>query len=319
MKDIDVICAGLALVNFPIYPVDDSVFQQDVTQVSPINLLPGGDAANQAIVLSKLGAKVTLATVVGGDGFGEILLQMLREAGDELDISQVVVDQDQSTGVCAILIQPDGRRNFCINRGSLLKFGLNHIDMSLLGRTKVVSIGGMMSLPGFDGSGMETLFREAKKAGVITVADTKKDLWGIGLQGIIGTLAYTDYFFPSLEEAAAISGVERVEEMARIFLDAGVGHVGIKLGGDGCYFRDREEEFFLPAYPSKVVDTTGAGDNFMSGFITGILQGWDMKTCCRFANAAGAVCASVIGPNSAINNMEQVRKYMLKYEVEVIE
>lgn len=314
VKDIDVLCAGLVLVNFPIYPVDEAVFTKDVNMVSPITLLPGGDAANQAIVLSRLGAKVTVASAVGGDGFGKILPGLLTEFSDTLDVSHLAVEPEDSTGVAAMLIRPDGQRNFCINRGSLLKFGLHHIDLNLIDRCRIVSIGGMMSLPGFDGKGAEEVFRRAKESGAITVADTKKDLWGIGLEGIRGVLGYTDYFFPSREEAQAVSKTDDVEKMAQVFLDAGAAHVGIKLGGDGCYFRDHEEAFYVPAWPCKVVDTTGAGDNFMAGFITGLLHGWDHRTCCKFAGAAGAICTSAVGPNSAVTGMEQVLNFIAEAE-----
>ncbi len=316
IKNIDVLCAGLAMVNFPVHPVNETIFRQDVTQVDPITLLAGGDAANQSIVLANLGAKAALLSVTGRDDFGKILREMLQREG--VDVRYLAEDPDGSTGVCAMMIRDDGQRNFCTCRGSLLKFGLDFIDLSLLKEARIASIGGLMSLPGFDGEGSETFFRLAKEQGVITVADTKKDLWGIGLEGIRKTLVYTDYFFPSEEEARQITGGRTVEAMAQIFLDAGAGHVGIKLGKDGCYFRDQEQEFYLPAYPCKAVDTTGAGDNFMAGFITGLLQGWEAKACCQFASAAGAVCASVMGPNQAIRSFEQIITYQKDHKVEVI-
>ncbi|MBU3875173.1 sugar kinase [Faecalicatena sp. AGMB00832] len=315
-KELDVLCAGLALVNFPIHPIDESVFQNDINMVSPISLMPGGDAANQAIILSRLGMRTALLSVVGDDGFGTMLLSMMREQGRDVDVSHVAVERGNTTGVAAMLVQPDGQRNFCINRGGLLEFGLKHIEMDLLDRTRLVSIGGLMSLPGFDGEGTEEFFRKAKQAGAITMADTKKDLWGIGLDGIRGTLAYTDYFFPSLEEAQAISKADTIEKMAEIFLQCGAAHVGIKLGADGCYFKDDEQEFYLPAYPCDVVDTTGSGDNFMAGFITGLLSGWEVKTSCKFASAAGAVNAAAIGPNSAVTSKEQILKFMSEHKGE---
>ncbi len=310
MKEYDVICVGLSMVNFPIYPVDESIFHRDVIQVEPIVLLPGGDAANQAIVISRLGNRTALLTKRGDDHFGKIMLDLLRDFGNGIDVSKIAADEKDSTGVCAMMIRPDGQRSFCTNRGALLHFGLNDIDVSVLQNTRIVSIGGLMSLPNFDGKGSAELFRLAKEAGAITVADTKKDLWGIGLNGIRDTLKNTDYFFPSLEEATAISGKERPEEIADVFLSAGAKHVGIKLGRDGCYFKDAREEFYLPVYPSKVVDTTGAGDNFMSGFITGLLHNWEIQDCCRFASAAGAICVSQVGPNTAVESFDQVMSFM---------
>lgn len=310
MKKYDVICAGLSMVNFPVYPIDETIFQRDVTQVGPITLLPGGDAANQAIVISRLGNRTALITKRGNDHFGEIMLKLLKYFGKEIDVSGIALDEENSTGVCAMMIRPDGQRSFCTHRGSLLHFSFKDVNLSMLKETRIVSIGGLMSLPGFDGEGSREFFRLAKEAGAVTVADTKKDLWGIGLDGIRETLHYTDYFFPSIEEAAEITGKDCPEEIAEILRHEGAKHVGIKLGKDGCYFKDDQEEFYLPVIPSKVVDTTGAGDNFMSGFITGLLRDWNVKECCRFASAAGAICVSQVGPNTAVESFDQVMGFM---------
>lgn len=309
MKKYDVVCAGLTVINFPIFPVDETIFQKDLNRVERIELLPGGDAANQAIVLSRLGAKAALAARTGRDSFGKMLHGLIREAAPSLDLSRITVDDKNGTAVCAMMICPDGQRHFCIHRGAMLTFNIDDIDRELLQDTKVVSIGGLMSLPGLDGQGTAEMFFAAKKNGAVTVADTKKDLWGIGLEGIRSTLAYTDYFFPSVDEARDVSKKDKVEDMADVFLQAGAAHVGIKLGSKGCYFKSKTEEFYLPACKCDVVDTTGSGDNFMAGFITGLLKGFSHRECCRFAAACGAICAQAIGPNSGVKSIEQVMEY----------
>ena len=306
MKKYDVICMGLALVNFPIGPVDEMIFKQDVTQVGRMDLLPGGDAANQAIVLSKLGNKVALVTRKGNDHWGTMLQGLLESYGENIDQAHIYTEENNVTGMCAMMLKPDGQRHFCIHRGSLLNISREDFPDELLKETKILSIGGLMSLPKFDGKGSEELLKLAQRNGVKTVADTKKDLWGIGLNGIKNTLAYLDYFFPSKEEAEEISGKNAPEEMAEVFLNAGVKHVGIKLGAQGCYYKDAVQEFYVQPIQTKAVDTTGAGDNFMSGFIQGIVKGWDERTCCEFASAAGAIAVSEIGPNTAVKNYEQV-------------
>ena len=264
MRKYDVICMGLALVNFPIGPVDETIFQQDVTQVGEMELLPGGDAANQAIVLSRLGNKVALITRKGNDYWGNTLQELLEEYGEEIEQAHIHIEENNVTGMCAMMLKSDGQRHFCIHRGSLLNVCREDVPDELLRETKIISIGGLMSLPKFDGKGSEELLQLAQREGVITVADTKKDLWGIGLDGIKNTLAYIDYFFPSKEEAEAVSGKNTPEEMAKVFLNAGVKHVGIKLGSQGCYYKDAIQEFYIQPIKTKVVDTTGAGDNFMS-------------------------------------------------------
>lgn len=310
MNMVDVVCVGLSVVNFPVFPVDESIFSRDISPVSPITLLPGGDAANQAIIMSRMGLKTALLSRRGNDDFGSIMLELLRKHGTNIDLSGVVIDDKKATSVCAMMIKPDGQRHFCAHKGAIYDFSIDDIDLSVLSRAKVASIGGMYGLPSFDGKGSAAFFKAARAQGVITVADTKADLMGIGLDGIRETLANTDYFFPSYDEAAAISGETAPEKIAKILLDAGAKNVGIKLGSKGCYMRNDQTEFYLPVIPSEAVDTTGAGDNFMSGFITGLLQGWDLRQCCWFGTATAALCVSQVGPTSAVESFEQVKTIM---------
>ena len=309
-KDIDVICAGLCVVNFPIHPVDESIFHRDVNPVNPITLLPGGDAANQAVVISRLGFRTAILSRRGDDEFGGMMLDLLRKYGVNVNLEGIAVDREKATSVSAMMIRPNGQRFFCAHKGAMGAFSLDDIDPSFFSRAKVASIGGLCALPSFDGPGAAAFFRKAQEQGLITVADTKADSRGIGLKGIAETLKFTDYFFPSYEEAAALSGETDCEKIARVFLDAGASHVGVKLGARGIYVKDPETEFYMPAMPAEPVDTTGAGDNFMSGFIVGLLRGWDQRKCCLFGSAAAALCITKIGPMTAVESFEQVEAFM---------
>jgi sugar/nucleoside kinase (ribokinase family) len=310
MAAIDVICAGLCVVNFPVFPVDEAVFTHDVNPVDPITLLPGGDAANQAVILSKLGIKTALFARRGDDDFGTILLDLLRKYGRGINLDGIRTDTEKATCVCAMLIRPNGHRHFCTHRGALANFCFEDIDTGLITGAKVASIGGVFALSSFDGTGAAAFFKTAREHGVITVADTKHDSYRIGLDGIRPMLRYTDFFFPSYDEAADVSGEKEPEEIAKVFLEAGAEHVGIKLGPKGIYFRDRRLEWYMPAFPAKVVDTTGAGDNFMSGFIAGLVRGWDIHHCCLFGSAAAALCVTRVGPVTAVESFDQVEGFM---------
>lgn len=311
MNALDVVCLGLSVVNFPVFPVDERIFQFDVTPVQPITLLPGGDAANQAIVTSKLGLRSALITRRGDDDFGRIMLSLMQSHGDDIELSGVSVDSKAATGVCAMMIKEDGQRHFCSHKGALLGMTTEHVDMALVKRAKVLSYAGMFSMSSLD-PGIPALFRQAREWGLTTVADTKYDRRGMELSRIEKALPNIDYFFPSIDEAAAIAGERDPEKIAKAFLDAGAHHVGVKLGGDGCYYQDSTQAFFLPAMRCTVLDTTGAGDNFMSGFITGLAHGWDAKTCCAFGSAAAALCVGQIGPTGAVQSFEQVKEFMDK-------
>lgn len=306
-KTYDVLCVGLVVANIPLRPVDKTIFDVDITTVEKIDILPGGDAMNEAIILSRLGNRTGLVGMVGRDYFSEILFKFTRESG--VDISNVKIADKINTSVCVVLINRDGRRNFCTYKGANRVFSIDDIDLSVVRATTLINIGGLFALPKFNGEGAETLFKEARRRGVVTAADTKYDMYKIGFDGIRGMLRYTDYFMPSYDEAAHITGERKPERMAEFFLDAGVKNVVIKLGGSGCYLRSASEAQVVTAFKADAIDTTGAGDNFVAAFLTGLLKGWGFERCGRFANAAGALSTTKIGAVTAVQCMEQVLEF----------
>ena len=64
----------------------------------------------------------------------------------------------------------------------------------------------------------------------------------------------------------------------------------------------------------KVIDTTGAGDSFAAGFITGKIKGWDLLFCGKFANAVGAQCVMDTGASTGIKSFDETLDFMKKYD-----
>ena len=98
--------------------------------------------------------------------------------------------------------------------------------------------------------------------------------------------------------------------MADVFLKAGVRHVIIKLGAEGCLLKGGSIRLRLPAFPVKAVDTTGAGDQFLAGFVSEVLRGSSLPEALRFANACGALCTTAVGAGTALKSREQVLQWM---------
>ena len=119
-----------------------------------------------------------------------------------------------------------------------------------------------------------------------------------------------DYITPNEDEARYYSGKDTPEEMADAFLERGVGNVIIKLGGKGCFFKNPETSFRLPACDIQAVDATGAGDNFVAGFTAEILRGSTPYDALRFANACGAICTTAVGAGTALKNRDQVLAFL---------
>jgi len=151
---------GLIAANVPVRPVSRAVFDVDVTLVDRMEVTPGGDAMNQAIVLSRLGSRVLLAGKVGDDSFGRSLVQAAR--ADGVDTAAVTVDRGVSTSSCVILISEDGSRNFLSHRQANEALSLADIDVPRVTGARIVSLGSLLSLPMLDGAAAAELLEAAK-------------------------------------------------------------------------------------------------------------------------------------------------------------
>jgi sugar/nucleoside kinase (ribokinase family) len=315
-KQIDVLAIGLIVQDILVKPVPKQLPETDSVVVEECVYMPGGDAMNQSIILSRLGAKVALAGKVGDDASGRMLVQHAERFG--INTSCVKVDNKCNTSTSIVLINEQGERKFIFYKGGNNAFTIDDIELSVLGSTRVVSFGSIFGLQAFDGVGAETLFKEAKKSNVVTVADAVRDKVGLGLNGIKGLLEYTDIFIPSYSEAKYLTNETEPENMADVLLDCGVKNVVIKLGDEGCFIKAGNNSRIISPYRTNAVDTTGAGDNFVAGFITGILKDWSIWECGEFANAVGALAVQEIGATSAVKSIQHVNEFIRNSKKDIV-
>ena len=115
-------------------------------------------------------------------------------------------------------------------------------------------------------------------------------------------LPHVDYFLPSFDEAVLLTGQRAPRKIIAAFRAAGAsGVVGVKLGSRGCIVNwEGEEQLVPPLRVRNVVDATGAGDAFVSGFLAGILRGFDPFAAARVGNAVAASCITAVGASTAI-------------------
>jgi sugar/nucleoside kinase (ribokinase family) len=294
-----VVCVGMALADILIKPVDRRILERDVTMVDEISYATGGDAINEAATLARLGVPVKLMGSVGTDMWGDFILTSGAEAG--IDMRHVTRRSDLPTTISIVLIHDDGERNFiCRKEGTNFHFMMECLDMDSLVQAKVVSLASLYGSPEMD-AGMLQAARAASKAGAVVTADMMY-LPGAGLDQQAEILPYIDYFFPNYDEAAGVTGKTALPDIAEVFLKYGVKNIVIKTGAKGCYIQNREGSFTAPARKNvKVVDTTGAGDNFAAGFIFGLTRDCPARKCAAYANAAASVSIQYVGAKGAGN------------------
>lgn len=301
----EITCIGSVGADIVGSPIDSLPVKGTLERVERIELHTGGCAANTGTALSILGVDVAIIGKVGKDTFGEYILNQFRARG--VDVSAMVIGVSGITSATMVFVHSDGERSFHHFSGGNGTLTLEEIDCENLFNSKVLHIAGAMLMPAFDGVPCARLLREAQEAGVITTLDTAWDTSGRWMEAIAPCLPYTHYFLPSLEEAKMLAPhCQTPAEMADHFLERGANVVGIKMGEKGCYFQTQEGNCFtVPAPNLEVVDTLGAGDAFVAGFLTGLVRGWELEKCARFAVTVGGCCVEALGASTGIRGFEE--------------
>lgn len=110
---------------------------------------------------------------------------------------------------------------------------------------------------------------------------------------------------PNETEAERLTGEKDAFRNAELFLEHGANCVIIKRGAKGCLIKTLEQEITVPAYSkAKAVDTTGAGDSFVAGFIRGLKNGMPLEECARFGGAVASCTVETVGANAAVKSPE---------------
>lgn len=297
-KPIEAVIIGASIADIPLVPVDRGVFDAPSTALSSIAMRVGGDAANEATVLARLGHRPMLSGVVGADATGDFVLRTLDAAG--VDTACVARRAGLDTGINIVLVTPDGERTFITNtNGSLRALALSDVlpalETAAFATAKVACLASLFVSFALPLSDTVDLFDRLRAKGLILCADTTRPKHGETLKDIAPALSRLDYFFPNLSEAARLTGATDPDAIADALLSTGLRHAAIKLGGDGCLLKSATERHHVPACPARCVDTTGAGDTFAAAFIAALLEGKRFLECGRFANAAASLCVEHVG------------------------
>lgn len=308
----EVVCLGIMVADIIAKPVVSLPPKGTLGTVDQIELHIGGCACNTGIGLAKLGVKTGVIGKVGKDGFGDFLISEMKKEG--LDVRGVIQSSAASTSATVVIVDEKGERTFIHYYGADGKIKLEDINIGLIKNCQILHIAGTFLMPGFDGKPTANILKKAKEEGKITSLDTAYDAQGKWLSVIEPCLKHIDIFLPSLGEAKKISGEEKPDLIIDFFLKYGIKTIALKMGEKGCLVANTKERIKVLPYKVKPVETTGAGDAFVAGFLKGILKGWSLKETAEFANACGAVSTLSMGATTSIKNTEHILEFMKEHK-----
>lgn len=267
---------------------------------------PGGKGSNQAIAASRAGGDVSFVTKLGRDNYADMALKLYQEAG--VNTQAVILDSNLNTGAAGILInQQTGENAINVIPGAAATIDHKFIDdnLSIIKNSKIF-------LTQLETSIDATMYalKMAKENGCSTILNPApaRNLPDDCFKNI-------DFFTPNETEASffinqSIESEKDCQSAAKVFLDKGVKNILITLGDKGCFFKNQEEEFLLPAKKLSfpVVDTTGAGDAFNGAFSVALSKNKNYKEAIEFANLVAGISVTREGAANSMPTIDEIEE-----------
>ncbi|MBZ0301922.1 MAG: sugar kinase [Anaerolineae bacterium] len=269
-------------------------FGQVEKLIDDATLTIGGSAGIFACGAARLGLRVGFVGKVGADGFGRWMIEALSERG--IDTSGIVMDPAIKTGLTVILSRGNDRALLTYS-GSIAALRFDDIDLRLLPQTRHLHLGSYFLLDALRPD-VPALFEAAHAQGVTVSLDTNYDPLEQWNGGLSAALDHVDVFLPNETELCAIAGLTDVES-ALAALSTQTPLVVVKRGAAGAMARQGDRIICAGSVPVNAIDSTGAGDSFDAGFVSGYLAGWPLERTLRLACACGALSTRAAGGTGA--------------------
>lgn len=309
----DVVCFGDLLIDF--VPTQSGVSFADLPSFQPA---PGGAAANVAVGLARLGVASAFMGKVGDEAFGHLLVDTLAREG--VDVTPIRLDARARTALAFVTLTAEGERDFLFFRhpSADMLFTPAEVDLAAIQAARIFHFDSIsLANPS---SRITALYAadEAAKAGKLISYDVnlRLQLWEGDAEaraGIAEGLQRAAVVKLSDSELEFMTGGSTPQDFrARLWHDR-LKLAVLSLGERGCIAMTPRGDVAVPSIAVKVVDTTGAGDGFVAGLLSGIarnpgvLENDDaLAELCRFANVVGALTTTARGAIPALPTVAQV-------------
>ena len=262
----------------------------------------GGKGANQATALSRLGAKTKMIGKVADDENGRQLLENLVKNG--IDVSGVSTEGAQ-TGLAVIILDGEGRNRIVVYEGANAEIDADEASECITDELDLLLVQFET-----DEKVVTECVNKAVKNNVVTVIDCGPAK-NFALEKMQGATIIT----PNESETKALTGIyleseDDILEASKILLDRSKAKYAVlKLGERGCSVWDGTTLRLMPSYPSKVVDTTAAGDCFTAAMALEFIRTGDIYTACDMGNKAGSIAVSRMGADASVPTVEELNNF----------
>ena len=261
----------------------------------------GGSAGNTVAGVGSFGGLAAYVGKVAPDTLGQVFTHDIRAAGVAFDTP--VLEGGAGTGRCLINVTPDGQRTMSTFLGAANQLGVDDIDATLIGDSAIVYLEGYLFDPAPARAAFEAAAAAAHAAGrkvAITLSDTfVVARWRAELLAFIEASA--DIVLANESELAALFETEDFDTAAS-HLAGMVEIAAITRGEHGSVIVSGAQRIAVAAVPvDKVVDTTGAGDQYAAGFLLGVARGLTLEQAGQLGSLAASEVIAHWGPRPMVS------------------
>jgi sugar/nucleoside kinase (ribokinase family) len=304
----EVVCAGILVADHVCTPISHLPEAGELVLADRLALTIGGCAANVAVDLGKMNVRAEVVGRVGGDLFGRVVADLLRETN--VDASGLRISPNGDTSQTLIINVAGQDRRFIHTFGANSEFSAADLPLDRVAQCKVLYVGGYLLMENLRQEELIPVFRAARSAGAKTVLDVVTPGPADYLSRLEKLLPHVDVFMPNNQEGELISGEKDAVKQAELFHRLGVGTSIVTMGGDGSILIDARRRLRCSAFLMPFVDGTGGGDAFCAGYICGMLRGQEPEDCLRVASALGASCVRTIGTTAGVFTWKECEDFL---------
>lgn len=258
----------------------------------------GGGLPATLINLGRLGISTKIATELGNDIFSNFAKEKFTQNG--VNPTNLYSGEGIPLNITSAIILPKDRTFYTYGKGNIEPDDKALETFYSIARGSKIC---MMQLGGF-----LPVYKKLKEEGTILVLDTGWDD-EMSIEKYCDYLELADYYTPNRKEAMKITGSDTPEDAAHA-LKQYFEKVVVKVDADGCIGIDGDEEFFVPSIEEFVnVDSTGAGDAFLAGFMYGLFYDYSLKDCIKFGNVTGGKAVTAVGALSGYVSEKELFEY----------
>jgi ribokinase len=276
--------------------------------VQKFELLPGGSAANVAVLCQRLGLNTAFCGKIGKDHFGKILHSDLKN--EKVQVDDFLAYSDKvGTGSCYVCVDQRGDRIIMAHSGAADTLTFDDLPIERIERARWVHLSDLRNV-----GAIETLLEGDIK---INFSISPGALIAQNPSRAYRLAQHAKLIVANVEEMMQIFRCqeEEIDAIAEELICAFEGRIiAVTKGKKGATIYSPNRTFNVPAYNVTPVDTTGAGDCFTAGMLYSLSNGMKPEDAGKFATACAAICIQEVGARSGPKNKREVMKFIRRYD-----